>query len=104
MADDADRPTPERKKGAAHRSGNPAIRAEAGMASGRTERSRTPQKIDVNPGWLLPVMLGLMILGVLWIVVFYLTEGAFPIPFGYWNIAIGGGLIMVGFALSTRWR
>lgn len=104
MADDADSPTPEHTKGAAHRSGNPAVRAEAEAKAEAKRPSRTPQNIDATPRWLLPVMLGLMILGVLWITVFYLTDGAWPAPLGYWNIAVGAGLIMTGFALSTKWR
>lgn len=103
MADDADRPSKEHTKGAAHRSGNPAVRAAADAKSEARSASRTPQNLD-SPRWLLPVMLGLMILGVLWIVVFYLTDGGVPLPIGYWNIAIGAGLIMVGFVLSTRWK
>lgn len=61
----------------------------------------------VNPRWLAPVMLGLMILGLVWIVTFYLTSSdlGLPIPqIGQWNLAIGFGLIIVGFGLTTRWK
>lgn len=61
----------------------------------------------VNPRWLAPVMLGLMILGLAWIVTFYLTSAdlRLPIPqIGQWNLAVGFGLIIVGFGLTTRWR
>jgi len=61
----------------------------------------------VNPRWLAPVMVGLMVLGLAWIVTFYLTsaELGLPIPqIGQWNLAVGFGLIIVGFGLTTRWR
>jgi hypothetical protein len=61
----------------------------------------------VNPRWLAPVMLGLMILGLVWIVTFYLTSSdlGLPIPpLGQWNLAVGFGLIIVGFGLTTRWK
>lgn len=63
----------------------------------------------VNPRWLAPVMLGLMILGLAWIVTFYLTSQSdglgLPIPqIGQWNLAVGFGLIIVGFGLTTRWK
>ena len=32
-----------------------------------------------NPVWFKPVMFGLMIIGLLWIITFYITEGAFPV-------------------------
>ncbi len=61
----------------------------------------------VNPRWLAPVMVGLMVLGLAWIVTFYLTSAdlGLPIPqLGQWNLAVGFGLIIVGFGLTTRWR
>lgn len=61
----------------------------------------------VNPRWLAPVMLGLMILGLVWIVTFYLTSNDLHLPIpqiGQWNLAIGFGLIIVGFGLTTRWK
>jgi hypothetical protein len=33
-----------------------------------------------NPVWFKPIMLGLMILGLLWVIVFYLSNQALPIP------------------------
>ncbi|WP_166987909.1 cell division protein CrgA [Canibacter zhoujuaniae] len=60
-----------------------------------------------NPVWFKPVMLGLMILGLLWIVVYYITSAtlALPVPqLGQWNILVGFGLIMAGFFMTTRWR
>ena len=58
-----------------------------------------------NPGWLVPVMLALMIVGLLWIVVTYLFQQSYPIPgIGAWNLLIGFVLIITGFTLTTRWR
>jgi hypothetical protein len=59
----------------------------------------------VNPTWLVPVMVTLMILGLAWIVVTYLMQSAYPIPhIGQWNLAIGFVLILAGFSLTTRWH
>ena len=58
-----------------------------------------------NPVWWVPVMLGLMVLGLLWIVATYLLSAEFPIPgIGQWNLAIGFVLIIAGFTLTTRWH
>ncbi len=58
-----------------------------------------------NPRWWVPVMLGLMILGLLWIVVYYISQTAYPIPgIQHLNLVIGFGLLLVGFAMTTRWR
>jgi hypothetical protein len=62
---------------------------------------------QTNPQWFLPLMLGLMILGLAWIVIFYLTAGSYRLPIpgiGNWNLAIGFAFILAGFALTTRWK
>lgn len=76
---------------------------------GRTERpapgERPARNMTPNPGWYVPVMVGLMIVGLLWIVVFYLTQGSVPIAaIGNWNLAIGFGLVIAGFLMTTNWR
>lgn len=58
-----------------------------------------------NPPWFVPVMLGLMLLGLAWIVVTYLSSANYPIPgIEQWNLAIGFVLIIAGFGMTTRWR
>ena len=64
-----------------------------------------------NPVWFKPVMFGFMLLGLAWIVTFYISGaqlplgGMFPeVNIGSWNIAIGFGLLMVGFGMATRWK
>jgi hypothetical protein len=58
-----------------------------------------------SPRWLVPAMLTAFLLGLLWIVLYYLAPNM-PVmsELGSWNMLIGFGLIMVGFGLSTRWR
>jgi hypothetical protein len=70
-------------------------------------QQRRPKKSTMaNPPWFMPVMLGLMILGLVWVVAFYVTAPrGFPIPaIGNWNLAIGFGFIISGFLMTTRWR
>ncbi len=58
-----------------------------------------------NPVWFKPIMLGLMILGLLWVIVFYLSGSQWPIPgIGGWNLVVGFGIAFVGFLMTTRWR
>ncbi len=66
---------------------------------------RTAAPPPPNPTWYVPVMLGLMVLGLIWIVVFYLTQGSFPVAaIGNWNLAAGFGFIIAGFLMTTNWR
>lgn len=60
---------------------------------------------DVNPVWFKPVMFGLMLLGLVWILAYYIIGTGWPIPqIGPWNIAVGFGIMFAGFLMTTRWR
>lgn len=58
-----------------------------------------------SPRWLVPAMLACFLVGLLWIVLYYVAP-QMPVlsTFGQWNMVIGFGLIMIGFGLSTKWR
>lgn len=60
-----------------------------------------------NPSWLAPAMVTMFILGLLWIVVFYLAGNKVPLMKdlnNIQNILVGFGFIGVGFAFATRWK
>lgn len=58
-----------------------------------------------SPRWLAPVMVAMFLIGLLWIIVFYISQTQYPIAaFGAWNMVVGFGFVAVGFALATRWR
>ena len=52
------------------------------------------------------VMVGLMLVGLLWIVVYYVAgdEIPFMVSLGAWNFAIGFGAMVAGLIMSMRWR
>lgn len=64
------------------------------------------RKRKPSPVWLAPLMLALFGIGVLWLVVFYITQGDMPFVSGLenWNLLVGFGFIIAGFGLSTQWR
>ncbi len=81
-----------------------SARTGAGAASARPVKKKGP-----SPRWLAPLMLALFGIGVLWLVVFYLTEarmGGLPgaSEIGNWNLLVGFAFIIAGFGLSTQWR
>lgn len=53
-------------------------------------------------------MLGCFLLGLIWIVVYYLTGSNFSIPLmtdlGQYNLMVGIGFMAVGFVYATRWE
>lgn len=55
--------------------------------------------------WPLPTMLTLFGIGLVWIIVFYLTSGSYPIEaLGNWNLIVGFVFFGGGFVAATQWR
>lgn len=66
----------------------------------------TSRRRKASPVWLAPLMLAMFVIGIVWLVVFYVSQGGMPVvgALGNWNLVVGFGFIVVGFALSTQWR
>ena len=59
-----------------------------------------------SPRWYAVLMVGLMLLGLLWIVVYYVAGRQIPfmVSLNAWNFAIGFGAMIIGLVMSMRWR
>jgi hypothetical protein len=69
------------------------------------EHSAVPHELAESPKWLAPVMVANFLIGLFWIVVFYVTQTKYPVPsLGSWNMLVGFGFIGIGFGLATKWR
>ena len=69
--------------------------------------TRAPVKVagPTHPVYV-AVMLGLMLLGLAWLVVNYLAGDkiGFMIALNAWNFVIGFSLIVIGLLMTMRWR
>lgn len=78
------------------------------MARTKTDNSaEEPRSTEQapNPVWFKPVMFGFMILGFLWIIIYYMSGQQFPIAaIGNLNLLVGFGIVFIGFLMTTRWR
>jgi hypothetical protein len=97
-----------------------ANRQACGDYASPVPKSRIRRKVDFTPPetrigggggriprqWIAPLMVTFLVLGLLWIVVYYLTEGQLPLMSSLrgWNLVIGMGLITAGFVTATKWR
>lgn len=64
-----------------------------------------------SPSWLAPTMVAMFVIGLLWIVVFYIAGSSIPFMNSIGgslnaliNVGIGFGFIIVGFFLATKWQ
>jgi hypothetical protein len=64
------------------------------------------QALQPSPRWYAPVMVTLMLLGLLWIVVYYIAGDRIAVmgSLSAWNFAIGFGAMVAGLIMSMRWR
>ena len=79
----------------------------AKIAGSRDEEQ--PTRRSAAPGtapWVIPTLLTLLLLGVAWIVVFYIAGQLIPFmaALGNWNLAVGMGLIAASFVVATQWK
>ena len=61
---------------------------------------------NVSPPWVGPAIAALLVVGLAWIAVYYITQNSIPgmSALGNWNLVIGFALVIGGVTLATRWR
>jgi hypothetical protein len=75
-----------------------------------TAGSGSAKQLAPSPRWYPIVMLVVLLLGLAWLVVYYMTSsGTNPhIPvmgdIGAWNFAVGFGILVVGLVMAVKWR
>lgn len=59
-----------------------------------------------SPTWYVVLMVGLMLVGLIYIVLFYISGDQIPFMAGLnsWNFLVGFGLMVAGLIMSMRWR
>ncbi len=74
-----------------------------GVLQSRAAQARVAQP---SPRWYAPLMVALMVIGLLWIVVYYVAGDRIPfmVSLGAWNFGIGFGAMVAGLVMSMRWR
>ncbi|MGH3560456.1 MAG: cell division protein CrgA [Mycobacterium sp.] len=76
--------------------------------------SRTPVKVKAGPSsvWFVVLFVGLMLIGLVWLMVFQLAATGLDTPamlnwmadLGPWNYAIAFAFMITGLLLTMRWR
>jgi Cell division protein CrgA len=74
-----------------------------GVLQNRAARTRAAEP---SPRWYAGLMVGLLLLGLVWIVVYYVAGDKIPfmVTLAAWNFAIGFGAMVIGLVMSMRWR
>ena len=72
----------------------------------RADRQRRAVAAPGSRRWVPPTFITVGLLGVLWLIVYYVGGQYLPfmITLGGWNILIGMGCMAASFALATLWK
>jgi hydrogenase-4 membrane subunit HyfE len=76
----------------------------------RTSTTTSARALAPSPTWYPIVMAAVLLLGLAYMVVYYLTSSGtsphIPIMAGLhaWNFAIGFGVMLLGLIMAVRWR
>ncbi len=82
-------------------------RARRSAEAERTRTTTTRRRVAAtapNPAWLAPTAVTLLIVGLVYLVTFYLSGGQLPLPIQDWNLLVGFGIMVVGGGLLMRWK
>ncbi|MFC0265648.1 cell division protein CrgA [Alloscardovia macacae] len=82
-------------------------RVQAAVKRTEEETRRVEKAVEgtkSNPVWFVPLFSFFLVLGLVWVIVYYVKPG-YPIPgINFWNLVIGFALMMVGFVLMMFWH
>ena len=70
--------------------------------------ARQTKTMAPSPAWYPITMVVVLLLGLAYLVVYYLTNSGSGVPvmedLGAWNFAVGFGVMMLGLIMAVRWR
>jgi len=66
---------------------------------------QTAKSAGMSARWVAPTMVTLFLLGLAWVVVYYISGGTLPVgAIGAWNLVVGFTFIFGGLMVATRWK
>lgn len=62
--------------------------------------------VKPSPTWYPAVMTAFLVIGLAYIVVYYIAAESIPFMngLGSWNFAVGFGFLVIGLGMAVRWR
>lgn len=80
--------------------------AKRGHQAGKGSQSKESRIAAGGRDWVPWVFIPVGLLGVIWLVVYYIAGASIPfmVSLGNWNFAIGMGLIAACFGIATLWK
>lgn len=87
-----------------HEKAKDAISERRRPAAESTGRGRRVAAPAVTPNWIAPVAVVLLIVGLVYLVTYYLSSATLPLPIGDWNLLVGFGVLAMGGVTLMFWK
>lgn len=103
------KPEDRKRRGEKSSGATEAAQTKRVNAFGEEEEEEAPQRRITGPGsgrWVAPAFITVGLVGVAWLVVYYIAGRDLPVMsrLGDWNILIGMGLMATSLGLSMLWK
>ncbi|GAB3996022.1 cell division protein CrgA [Glycomyces albus] len=67
--------------------------------------SQTGESYEPSPLWVPITAVSLIVIGIGWLVLYYLSGQAYPVAaWGYWNLAVGFSCMVASLLVLSKWR
>lgn len=84
--------------------GRKSVEKKKAQTAGR-QQARVAAEPKASPRWWAPAMVALMVIGLVLVVMTYLSRGTLPVAgWGNWNLLLGFAIMFSGFLMTMRWR
>ncbi|WP_025273352.1 cell division protein CrgA [Haloglycomyces albus] len=67
--------------------------------------SSTGDQYEPSPAWVPATAVGLIVFGIAWLTIFYLSGQEYPVlAWGNWNLAVGFVSMVLSLLVLSRWK
>ena len=81
------------------------VRKKKVYSSPSGKSSTSSESYEPSPMWVPITAVALIVIGIGWLTLFYLSGMAFPVAaWGYWNLAVGFSCMVAALLVLSKWR
>ena len=74
-------------------------------SSGPGKSTTSGESYEPSPTWVPITAVALIVIGIGWLTLFYLSGMEFPVAsWGYWNLAVGFSCMVAALLVLSKWR
>lgn len=81
------------------------VRKKKVYSSSTGSTTTSGESYEPSPTWVPITAVSLIVIGIGWLTLFYLSGMAYPVAaWGYWNLAVGFSCMVAALLVLSKWR